>query len=90
MSVNQSHFWYGAFTNSSLLIFDKVPVLEIIISSYTREIFPSSSLAESSTDFAFETDRNIYLDMRDTHLKLKLQLFKGILFDAFKIRKSRT
>ena len=42
MSVNQSsHFRYGAFTNSSLEIFDKVPVLETIMSSYTQEVFPS-------------------------------------------------
>ena len=77
MSVNQSsHFWYEAFTNSSLEIFDKVPVLETIMSSYTQEVFPSTSLDESSIEFEFETDRNLYLDMRDTHLSLKLQLFK--------------
>ena len=89
MSVNQSsHFWYGAFTNSSLEIFDKVPVLETIMSSYTQEVFPSTSLDESSIEFEFETDRNLYLDMRDTHLSLKLQLFKGRLFDAFKKEKA--
>ena len=50
MSVNQSsHFRYGAFTNSSLEIFvKKVPVLETIMSSYTQEVFPSTSLDESS------------------------------------------
>ena len=83
MSVNQSHFLYGAFTNSSLEIFDKVPVLETIISSYTQEVFRSTSLDESSIDFEFETDRNLYMDMRDTHFCLKLQLFIGRLFDAF-------
>ena len=31
---------------------------------------------------------NLYLDMRDTHLSLKLQLFKGRLFDAFKKEKA--
>ena len=84
MSVKQSHFRCGAFTNSSLEIFDKVPVLETIMSSYTQEVFPSTSLDESSIEFEFETDRNLYLDMRDTHLSLKLQLFKGRLFDDFK------
>ena len=89
MSVNQSsHFWYGVFTNSSLEIFDKVPVLETIISSYIQEVFPSTSLDESSIEFEFETDRNLYLDMRDTHLSLKLQLFKGRLFEAFKKEKA--
>ena len=58
------------------------------MSSYTQEVFPSTSLDESSLEFEFETDRNLYLDMRDTHLSLKLQLFKGRLFDAFKKEKA--
>ena len=85
MSVNQSsHFWYGAFTTTSLEIFHKVPVLETIISSYTQEVFPSTSLDESSIEFKIETDCNLYLDMRDTHLSLQLQLFKERLFEGFK------
>ena len=81
MSVRQSHFRYRVFTNSSLEIFDKVPVLETIMSSYTQEVFPSISLDESNIESDFETDCILYLDMRDTHLSLKLQLFKGRLFD---------
>ena len=88
MSVNQSHFRYEAFTNISLEIFDKVPVLETIMSSYTQEVFPSNSLDESSIAFEFETDRNLDLDMRDTHLSLKLQPLKGRLFDVFKKEKA--
>ena len=48
MSVNQSHFRNGVFTNSSLEIFDTVRVLETIMSFYTQETFPSTSLDESS------------------------------------------
>ena len=88
MSVNQIQFRYGAFTNSSLENFDKDLVLETIMSSCTQEVFPSTSLDETSIEFEFETDRNIYLDMRDTHLSLKLQLFKGRMFDAFKKEKA--
>ena len=62
--------------------------METIISSYTQEVFHSTSLDESSIDFEFETDRNLYLDMGDTHLSLKLQLFKGRLYDAFKKEKA--
>ena len=80
MSLKQSNFWYGAFINSSMENFDRVPVLETYLSSYTQEVFPSN--------FEFETDRNLYLDMRDTHLILKLRLFKGRLFDAFKKEKA--
>ena len=43
---------------------------------------------ESSIDFEVETDPSIYSDTRDTNFSLKLQLFKALLFDAFKIEKS--
>ena len=62
--------------------------METITSSYIQEVFPSTSLDESSIEFEFETDRNLYLDMRDTHLSLKLQLIKRRLFEAFKIEKA--
>ena len=89
MSVNQcSHFRFGAFTKTSLGIFDKVPVLETISSSYTREKITSTSLDESSIEFVFEIDRNLYLDMRDTNLSLKLQFFKERLFDTFNQEKA--
>ena len=52
-----------------------------------REVFLITSLIESSNEFEFETDRNLYLDMGDTHLGLKLHLFKGRLLDAFKREK---
>ena len=32
---------------------------------------------------------NLQLDMRDAHLSLKLQFFKGRLFDALKREKSK-
>ena len=88
MTVNQNLFRYGALTNSSLEIFDNVPVLETIMPSYTQEVFLCTSLDGSSIEFEFETDRNLYLNMRETHLSLKLQLFKGRLFDAFKKEKA--
>ena len=68
-------------------IFDENPVLEIIKSFYIQEVFPSTFLDESSIEFEFPTDRNLYLDMRDTQLILNLQLFKGRLLDAFEKEK---
>ena len=53
-----------------------------MMSSYTQEVIPSYSLDESSFEFDFETHRNLFLDMVDTHFILKLQLLKGTLFDA--------
>ena len=64
-------------------IFDKIPVFEPIESSGVQEVYPSTSLDKSSLEFDFETDRSIYLAMRDIHLQIKVGLQKGILFDDF-------
>ena len=69
-------------------IYDKIPVLEPIESSHVQEGYPSTSLDESSIEIEFETDRIIYLDMRDVHLQIKVGLQKGRLFDDF-IRKDK-
>ena len=82
-STNDSSFRYGHFTNSCLEIFDKNPVLEPIESSHIEEVYPSTSLDESSNEIEFETDRSIYLDMRDIHLQIKVGLQKGRLFDEY-------
>ena len=82
-SKNDSNIRYGHFTNSCLEIFDKIPVLKPMESSHVQELYPSTSLDESSIEFEFETDRSIYLDMRDIHLQIKVGLQKGRLFDDF-------
>ena len=73
-STNDSNFRYEQITNYCLESFDKIPVLESIESSPVNEVFPITSLDESS--FEFETDRSTYLDMRDTHLQIKVALQK--------------
>ena len=62
--------------------------METFNSSKTQQVFPTTSLDESGVGCEIETDLNLNLDMRDTHLNLKLQLFRGRLFDAFKNEKS--
>ena len=62
-STNDSNFRYGHFTNSCLENFEKIPVLEPIESSHVQEVYPSTSLDESSIEFEFETNRSIYLDL---------------------------
>ena len=71
-STNDSNFCSVRFTNSRLEIFEKFPVFEPIESSHVQEIDPRTSLDESSTEFEFETDRSIYLDMRDIHFQIKV------------------
>ena len=64
-------------------IFDKIPVLEPIEPSHVQEVYPSTSLDRSSIELKFDTDRSIYLDMRDIHLQIKVGVQKGRLVDDF-------
>ena len=68
-------------------IFDKVPVLKTF-SLLNTKVSPSTSLDGSSNEFNFGTERNLYLDMLDTNLSFKLQLFNGRLSDAFKLEQA--
>ena len=58
------------------------------MSSYSKEVITSTCLDGSSFKFKFEMDRNLYLDMQDTHCNLKLHFFKEIWFFVFKKRKT--
>ena len=47
------------------------------MSSHELEIYPTTSLDENCVGFEFQTDRNYYVDLRQTYLLLKLKLFRG-------------
>ena len=55
----------------------KVPVADDVLSSHEQEIYPTTSLDESSSEFGFETDRNVYVVLRQTYLALKTKLVEG-------------
>ena len=62
----------------------KVPVVEDVLSSHEREIYPTTSLDQNSIEFEFQTDRNVYVDLRQTDLALKIKLLKRRGFDTYK------
>ena len=55
----------------------KVPVVDDVLSSHEQEIYPTTSLDGNCIDFEFQTDRNYYVDLRQTYLALKLKLVRG-------------
>ena len=57
-------------------IFEKIPILDSIERGDEQKIFPTNSLNESSIDFSFETDRNVFADLRKIDLCLKVKLVK--------------
>ena len=62
----------------------KVPVVDKVLSSHEQEIYPTTSLDEISIEFDFETDRNVYVGLRQTYLALKIKLVKGRRFHSYK------
>lgn len=67
------------FTSSCLELFDRVPILDPIQSSHVQEVYPKTSLTESSLEFEYQTDRNVFLDMRETYLSLRIKLLKTVI-----------
>ena len=61
----------------------KIPIVDDVLSSHEQEIYPTTSLDEICIEFEFQTDRNNYVDLRQTYLALKLKLVKGRGYETY-------
>ena len=61
----------------------KVPVVDDVLSSHEQEIYPTTSLDENCIEFEFQTDRNYYVDLRQTYLALKLKIVRGRGYETY-------
>ena len=59
-----NNFRYQLFVTVSGNPGVKVPVVDDVLSSHEHEIYPTTSLDENSIEFEFQTDRNVYVDLR--------------------------
>ena len=57
----------------------KVPVVDDLLSSHEREIYPNTSLDENCIEFDFQTDRICQVDLRPTFLVLKKKLSGAVV-----------
>ena len=67
----------------------KVPVVDVVddvLSSHEQEIYPTTSFDENCIEFEFQTDRNYYVDLRQTYLALKLKLVRGRGYETYKTK----
>ena len=67
-----SSFRYRTFVAVSGNLRGKVPVVDDVLSSHEKEIYPTTSLNENCIEFEFQWDRNYYVDLKQTYLALKL------------------
>ena len=72
-----SNFRYQPFVAVSGNLGGKFPVVDDVLSSHEKEVYPTISLGENCIEFEFQTDRNFYVDLRQTYLALKLKLVRG-------------
>ena len=82
--TNLENFRYQPFVAVSGNPGVNVPVVDDVLSSHEQEIYPTTSLDENSIAFEFQTDRNVYVDLRQTCLALKIKPTKGRGFDTYK------
>ena len=68
----------------------KVPIVDDVLSSHEQEIYPTTSLDENCIEFEFQTNRNYYVDLRQSFLALKLKFVKGRGYDTFESKEKRS
>ena len=78
-----SNFRYQPFVAVSGNLGGKIPVVDDVLSSHEQEIFPTTSLVENRLEFEFQTDRNYYVDLRQTYLALKLKLVRNRGYETY-------
>ena len=67
----------------------KVPIVDDVLLSLEQESYPTTSLDENCLEFEFQTDRNYYVDLRQSFLALKLQFVKGRGYDTYESKEKK-
>ena len=81
-----SNFRYQPFVAVSGNPGGKVPVVDDVLLSHEQVIYPTTSLDENCIEFEFQTDRNYYVDLRQTYLALKLKTVRGHGYEIYKTK----
>ena len=84
--MSNNNFRYQPFVPVSGNLGGKVPSVDHVLSSHEQEVYPTTSLEENCIGFEFQTDRNYYVDLRQSYLALKLKLVKGQGYETYKTK----
>ena len=87
--TSQKNFRYQPYVAVSGNLGGKFPVVDDVLSSHEQQIYPTTSLDENSIDFVFQTDRNYYVDLRQSYLAAKVKLVKGRGYDTHKSKEAK-
>ena len=87
--MSNNNFWYQPFVAVSGNLGGKVPIVDDVLSSHEQENNPTTSLDENCIEFEFQTDRNYYVDLRQSFLALKLKFVKGRGYDTYESKEKK-
>ena len=87
--MSNNNFRYQPFVAVSGNLGGKVPIVDDVLSSHEQEIYPTTSLDENCIEFAFQTDRNNYVDLRQSFLALKLKFVRGRGYDIYESKEKK-
>ena len=77
------------FVAVSGILGGKVPIVDDVLSSHEQEIYPTTSLDGNCIEFEFQTDRNYYVDLRQSFLALKLKFIKRRRYDTYESKEKK-
>ena len=87
--MSNNNFRYQPFVAVSGNLGGKVPIVDDVLSSHEQEFYPTTSLDENCLEFEFQTDRNYYVDLRQSLLELKFKFVKGRGYDTFESKEKK-
>ena len=87
--MSNNNFRHQTFVAVSGALGGKVPIVDDVLSSHEQEIYPTTLLDENYIEFEFQTDRNYYVDLRQSFLALKLKFVKGRGYDTYESKKRK-
>ena len=84
-----NNFRYQPFVAVSGNLGGKVLIVDDFLSSHEQEFYPNTSFDENCLEFEFQTDRNYYVDLRQSFLALKLNFVKGRGYDTYESKEKK-
>ena len=88
--IMSRNFRYQPFVAISGNVGGKILVVDDVSPSHEQEIYPTTSFDEYCIDFEFQTDRNYYVDLRQTYLALTLKYVKGCGYETYNTKEKKS
>ena len=87
--MSNNNFRFQSFVAVSGNLGGKVSIVDDALPSHEQAIYPTTSIDENCIKFEFQTDRNDYVDLRQSFLALKLKFVKGRGYDTYESKENR-